>query len=98
MIPQGTTILDPAVRANPTWTAGVERAAGLYGQAADTLAAGIAPGTTTILTQSAGAAAAALRALETGYKTFDQANGNTYHVVKESADTMDVLCERLAPR
>jgi hypothetical protein len=98
VIPQGTTILDPAVRANPAWTAGVQKAASLYGQAGDTLAAGIAPGTTSILDQTANAAANALHALSTGYGTFDAASGNTYHVVRESADTMDALCNRLAPR
>ncbi|MBS4728282.1 hypothetical protein MSM1_07975 [Mycobacterium sp. SM1] len=98
IIPEGFTILDPAVQANPAWKAGVQRAAELYGQAGETLAAGIAPGATPILAESAAAAAAALRALATGYKTFDPANGNNYHVMKESSDTMDVLCDRLAPR
>ncbi len=98
VIPEGTTILDPAVQDNPAWKAGVQRAADLYGQAGETLAAGIAPGATPILDQSAAAAAAALRALATGYKTFDPASGNTYTTTREASDTMDALCERLAPR
>lgn len=97
-IPQGMTILDPAVRANPDWSAAVQRAADQYKQAGDKLASGIAPGTTTILDQSARATAAGLTTLATAYNTFDEANGNAYHVVKESSDTMDVLCNRLAPR
>lgn len=97
-IPQGMTILDPAVRANPDWSAAVQRAAAQYKQAGDKLASGIAPGTTTILDQSARATAAGLTTLATAYNTFDEANGNAYHVVKESSDTMDVLCNRIAPR
>lgn len=97
-IPQGMTILDPAVRANPDWSAAVQRAAEQYKQAGGKLASGIAPGTTTILDQSARATAAGLTTLATAYNTFDEANGNAYHVVKESSDTMDVLCTRLAPR
>ena len=47
------TIVDQAVRDNPDWTAAVHKAADSYGKAGDTLAAGIAPGTTTILNQAA---------------------------------------------
>lgn len=98
VIPQGLTILDPSVRANPEWSAAVQRAADQYKQAGDKLATGVAAGTTTILDQSARAAAVGLTALSTAYRTFDEANGNAYHVVKESSDTMDVLCNRMAPR
>jgi hypothetical protein len=98
VLPQGMTILDPGVRDNPDWTAAVRKAADLYRQAGDTLAAGIAPGTTTILNQAATTAADALHTLSTAEMTWDAANGNTYHVVRETADTMDVFCERLAPR
>lgn len=97
-IPQGMTILDPAVRTNPDWSAAVQRAAEQYKQAGEKMGSGIAPGTTTILDQSARATAAGLTTLATAYNTFDEANGNAYHVVKESSDTMDVLCTRLAPR
>ena len=98
VIPKGMTIVDQAVRDNPDWTAAVHKAADSYGKAGDTLAAGIAPGTTTVLNQAATTAADALHALSTAVATFDAANGNMYHVVREAADTMDVLCERLAPR
>ncbi len=98
VLPSGVKVLDPAVRANPDWTASVQKAASLYGQSADTLAGGIAPGTTAILGETSGATVAALRVLAMGYGTFDDAAGNTYHMMKESADTMDALCNRLAPR
>ncbi|OLT97883.1 hypothetical protein [Mycobacterium syngnathidarum] len=98
VIPQGTTVLDPAVRGNPEWSAAVQRAADQYKQAGDKLSGGIAPGTTTILNQAATTAAGALRTLSSGYGAFDPASGNTYFVMRESADTMDALCNRLAPR
>lgn len=97
-IPKGSTILDPQVRDNPVLSDSVRKAAQSYDQAAVTLAAGIAPGATPVLYQSATAAAAALHALSIGDATFDAAAGNTYHVVREAADTLDVLCNRLAPR
>lgn len=98
VIPQGMTILDPAVRANPDWTAGVQKAGNLYGQAADTLAGDIAPGTSPMLAQTASTVVAALHALSTTTKAFDEASGNAYAVTKSAANAMDVLCERLAPR
>lgn len=98
VIPKGTTIVDPSVRNNPTWTSAVQKAADLYRQAGDTLSAGIAPGTTPILDQTAHTATAALYALSTGYGTFDPASGNTYSTTHEASDAMDALCNRLAPR
>lgn len=98
VIPKDMTVMDPPVRENPEWTAAVHKAADFYDQAGDTLAAGIAPGTTIILARAATTAAAALRTLSTAYGTFDVANGNAYVVMRETADEMDVLCERLAPR
>jgi hypothetical protein len=97
VIPKGMTIAAQPVRDNPEWSAAVHTAADFYSQAGDTLAAGIAPGTTTILNQSATAMAAALHALSTADATLDAAGGNTFHTMHESSDTMDVLCERLAP-
>jgi hypothetical protein len=98
VLPEGSTIVDPQVQGNPDWAAAVRKAADLYGQAGDTLTAGIAPGTTVILNQTAAAAGLGLRALSTAEKTLDATNGNAYHMVHDSADTMDVLCERLAPK
>lgn len=98
ILPSGVKVLDPAVRANPQWSAAVKNAAGEYQKASDILAKGITPGATPILDQAAQAAVAALRVLSTSYGAFDPAAGNTYFTWKESADTVDVLCERFAPR
>ena len=97
-LPDHTTILDPQVRTNPAWSAAVARAADFYGQAGDILSAGIAHGTSVILSKTAAATAAALQALSTSEVAFDVTNGNAYDAVHNSADSMDVLCERLAPR
>ncbi|WP_293001543.1 hypothetical protein [Mycobacterium sp.] len=98
VLPRDATIVDQAVRDNPEWAAAARTAADLYGQAGDDLATGIAPGTTALLNQNAIAAAAALRALSIAEKTLDATNGNAYHAAHETGDTMDVLCERWAPR
>nr|WP_193210195.1 hypothetical protein [Mycobacterium sp. MOTT-90] len=97
-LPPGTKILDPTVRANPDWSAAVQRAAEQYKLAGDKLASGIAPGTAAILDQTATSTAGALHALATADATYDAAGGNSYDILKVSANTMDVLCERLAPR
>ncbi|WP_293002353.1 hypothetical protein [Mycobacterium sp.] len=98
IIPQNLTVVDKAVQGNPEWAAAVRKSADLYGQAGDTLEVGITPGNTLILKQAATSGAGALHMLSTAYGSFDPAGGNTYHVMHESADTMDVLCNRLAPR
>ena len=98
VIPQGMTIIDPAVQDNPGWRAGVIKAGDLYGQAANTLASGTARGTTPMLEQTATAAVGSLHALSTTTTNFDEASGNGYAVVKSVANAMDVLCDRLAPR
>lgn len=96
-LPPGTTVVDPQVRDNAELAAFVKTAADAYERAGDTLSAGIAPGATVILSQSATAAAAALHAVHTAETTYDPANGNTFHVWQEAASTVNVLCERLAP-
>lgn len=99
VLPEKMTILDPQVRTNPTWSAAVTQAADFYAQAGDILIAGNAPGTSVILSKTAAATAAALQALSTSEVAFDVTNGNAYDsAVHNSADSMDVLCERLAPR
>lgn len=97
-LPAGTKILDPAVRANPDWSSAVQRAADRYKQAGDGLATGIAPGTAAILDQMASSTASVLHALATADGSYDSAGGNVYDLLKVSANAMDVLCERLAPR
>ena len=98
VIPEGLTVLDQAVRDNPEWSAAVRRAADLYGQAGDVLAAGIAPGATLILDRAATTAASALRTLSAADATLDPANGNAFDEWKQTANTVNVLCDRLAPR
>jgi hypothetical protein len=98
VIPAGMTILDPAVQSTPAWRAGVIKAGDLYGQASQTLEAGIAAGTTPVLEQTAHSAVEALRALSTATTSFDEASGNGFGLVKTVANATDVLCERLAPR
>lgn len=97
-IPKDTSILDPAVRAKPAWKDAVKKAAEEYRQGSDILAKGITPGAATILTDAAHAAVGALNTVSTAYATFDAASGNAYQALKEESDTVDVLCERLAPR
>lgn len=98
VLPGKMTILDPQVRTNPQWSAAVVQAADFYGQAGDILLAGIAPGTSVMLSKTATATGEALHALSTSEAAFDATNGNAYDAVHNSADSMDVLCERLAPR
>jgi hypothetical protein len=91
-IPRGMTITDPAVQNNPAWASGVAKAGDLYGQAADTIAAQIAPGTSPILGQVADTTVSALRTLSIAYRTYDPANGNSMRAYRASKDAMDVYC------
>jgi hypothetical protein len=95
VIPEGMTIVDPAVRSNPAWSAGVQKAGSLYTQAGDVLK--VTPGATQVLAEAVSTASKALRALGTAYTNFDAANGNVYDIASQSSDAMDVLCGRLAP-
>jgi len=93
VVPQGTTITDPAVQTNPAWKAGVIKAGEIYDQAAETLSTQIAPGTKPMLAQTAGTTASTLRTLAESYRTFDPANGNAMAVFHASQQTMDWLCQ-----
>ena len=95
VIPEGMTIVDPAVRSNPAWSAGVQKAGSLYTQAGDVLK--VTPGATQVLAEAVSTASKALRALGTAYTNFDAANGNVYDIASQSSDAMDVVCGRLAP-
>ncbi len=95
VIPEGVTIIDPAVRSNPAWTAGVQKAGSLYIQAGDVLK--VTPGATPVLAEAVTTASKALHALGTAYTTFDGASGNAHDIAGQSSDAMDVLCGRLAP-
>lgn len=98
IIPADKTVLDPAVRSNPELAAATQKAASLYGQAADALAMGTAPGTTAVLAQSAHAMSEALGAMATAYRTYDANVADVYEVGKASDGAMATLCTRLAPR
>lgn len=91
------SILDPAVRANPSWTAAVHDAGAEYRQAADALKAQIAPGASPILLATSNTAVNAFHALGDAYNTFDDLNGNAHAVATDTAEQMSALCTRLAP-
>jgi hypothetical protein len=92
VIPQGMTIIDPAVQANPAWKAGVLRASELYGQAADTFAGQIAPGTSPMLAEIADTTVSSLRTISEAYKTFDPASGDAVAVYQADQKALDWLC------
>lgn len=92
VIPQGMTITDPAVQGNPAWKGGVIRASELYGQAADSFEAQIAPGTSPMLAQVSQTTVGSLRTLSESYKAFDPATGNAVAVYQASQKAMDWLC------
>lgn len=97
VIPAGTTITDPSVRATPDLAAAVTRTAGLFQQSSRTLAAGISPGSTVVLSDTAAAAASALSALARAYSTYDENNGDVYAMARSAANATAALCDRLAP-
>ena len=94
VMPQNVTITDPAVQANPAWKAAVQRASQLYSQAADTLAAQIAPGTSPMLAEFADTTVSALRTLSVAYKTFDTTAGNVVDMFTAGRDALDWSCGR----
>ena len=94
VMPQNVTITDPAVQANPAWKAAVQRASQLYSQAADTLAAQIAPGTSPMLAEFADTTVSALRTLSVAYKTFDTTAGNVVDMFTAGRDVLDWSCGR----
>jgi hypothetical protein len=91
-IPSGMDITDPAVQTNPAWKAAVTRASDLFGQAADTFVAQIAPGTNATLAGVADTTVSSLRTLTEAYKTFDPAAGNSVAVFQASQQALDWLC------
>lgn len=96
--PAGMSVTDPAIRANPEWTAAVDRAGDLYRQAGDALASNITPGATPVLTEAAHTAAESARLLGDAISTRDPINGNAGEIANEAAAQMGALCQRLAPR
>lgn len=97
VIPQGTTILDPAVRDNPERAAAVQRAADLFHRAAEAMNLAITPGSTQLLTEMAHTTADSLTALSTAYRNFDESAGDAITVTRTTAHAMSALCKRLVP-
>ncbi len=97
VIPTGTTITDPPVRATPDFASAVTRAADLFQQASRTLAAGISPGSTAVLSDTAAAAVSALSALSRAYSTYDENNGDVFAMARSATNATAALCDRLAP-
>lgn len=94
VIPQNMPFTDPAVQANPSWKAAVDRASQLYGQAAETLAGQIAPGTSPVLAGFADSTVSALRTLAVAYKTFDPTSGTVVDMFTAGRDALDWSCGR----
>lgn len=97
VLPPGMAVTDPQVRSNPQWSAAATRAADLYGQAAETLRAGLAPGTTPALGDTAAALATTLAALRTLDDASDAAAGDVYAAAQAADRATAALCNRLAP-
>lgn len=97
VLPPEVAVTDPQVRSNPQWSAAATRSADLYGQAADTLRAGIAPGTAPALGDTAAALAATLAALRTLDAASDAAAGDVYAAAQATDRATAALCNRLAP-
>jgi hypothetical protein len=93
VIPQGMTITDPAVQANPAWKAGVLRASDLYAQAANTFESQIAAGTRPMLAEVADTTVSSLRTLAEAYKTFDPISGNAVPIYQANQKAHDWLCQ-----
>ncbi|ORX11368.1 hypothetical protein [Mycobacterium xenopi] len=94
VIPEGMPFTDPAVQNNPAWKASVMRAGQLFGQAADTFASQIAPGTSPMLAGVADTTVSSLRALSVAYQTFDPDSDKTIDVWFADQKALDWLCSR----
>jgi hypothetical protein len=94
VIPQNVRFSEPAVQANPTWKAAVERASQLLVQAADTLAGQIAPGTSPMLAGFADSTVSAIRTLAIAQKTFDPTQNTVFDMFTAGRDSLDWMCGR----
>lgn len=90
VIPQGTTITDPAVQNNPGWKAGALKAGKLYNQAADTIK--ITPGTSQTLANTAQTATSALQTVSIAYTTFDPDVLKAMNTFQATQEMMNVIC------
>lgn len=92
-IPPGVDFNDPATAQNPVYKAAYTRAADMLSQAADTLEAQTAAGTSPILAQVAETTVGSLRTMSATYRSFDPATGNANDVFLESQKALDWLCQ-----
>lgn len=96
VIPEGTSILDPAVRNTPERVSAVTHAGDLFQQAADALQQRITPGATEILTLTSQTTVSSLATLATAYRSFDESSGDSITTARTAAHSMSALCKRLA--
>lgn len=94
-IPEGTSILDPAVRNSPEHVSAVMHAGDLFQQAADALKQRITPGAAEILTLTSQTTVSSLAALATAYRSFDESSGDSITTARTAAHNMSALCKRL---
>ncbi|AMW21762.1 hypothetical protein [Mycobacteroides chelonae] len=95
LIPEGTSILDPAVRNTPERVSAVVHAGDLFQQAADALKQRITPGAAEILALTSQTTVSSLAALATAYRTFDESSGDAITTARTTAHSMSALCKRL---
>ena len=95
VLPEGTSILAPEVRDDPSRTAAVQHASELFAQAADALAQASAPGAAEILEQAAITTVGSLKTLATAYRDFDDSSGDAITTARAAAHNMSGLCKRL---
>ncbi|EIT92281.1 hypothetical protein [Mycobacteroides abscessus] len=95
IIPEGTSILDPAVRNTPERVSAVMHAGDLFQQAADALQQRITPGATEILTLTSQTTVSSLAALAIAYRSFDESSGDSITTARAAAHSMSALCKRL---
>lgn len=96
VIPEGTSILDPAVRNTPERVSAVMHAGDLFQQAADALKQRTTPGAAEILTLTSQTTVSSLSALATAYRSFDESSGDSITTARTAAHSMSALCKRLA--
>ncbi|MEY8019109.1 hypothetical protein [Mycobacterium servetii] len=94
VLPDGMTITNPEVRANPAWTAAVTQSGHLLGRAGDTLATQLAPGTSPMLADMTNTTVSALHTLSIAFTTFDPANGDAMTVFQANQQAMNVMCHQ----
>ena len=97
LIPPETAALDREVSTHPDWADAIEDASAVYAQAAQTLAAGTASGSTPLLESTAQALSLEIKALAAAYQTYDSSLGDLVNARKSTEGAMAQLCERLAP-